>query len=509
MHAAELSLHFIPAPLQSFAMVKNQNQSEFKFEAALKPKTGNDLRVYTVSQINSLIKTVLQNHLPPRLAVTGEITDLRLYQSGHCYFTIKDESAQLPCVMWNSNFKKLKFKLQNGMAVVTKGNIDVYEPSGKYQFYAETIEPEGVGALRLAFEQMVKRLEAAGLFDEAHKKPLPPYPFRIGIVTSESGAAVHDISSSIFTRWPPAKLLLYPVPVQGEGAADAIALAIRNINRRNKKLQIDLLIVGRGGGSLEDLWAFNEEVLARAIYDSKIPIISAVGHEIDTAISDLVADARAATPTKAAVIAVPDVNEVIERIEAIQNNLHVDMKSRLRFYGQNLNTICAAALFRNPQSLVQNAAQQTDEKADAIQHFIRQHLTALRQQLQLCFERVVQIEPHRLLGRKAIDLNNLQNRAAIALRAGISRETSTLQNIQTRLEKQIWQVLAKSELTLTASENRLAGLNPRAVLLRGYSIVRNKKNGKVITSPQAVEIGDLIVNEFAGEKNVESRVEGK
>ena len=487
-------------------MAKNQNQPLLKFDDVSKSKAANDLRVYTVSQINVLIKAVLQNNLPPRLAITGEITDLRLYQSGHAYFTLKDADAQLPCVMWNSSFKKLKFKLANGIAVVIKGNIDVYEPSGKYQFYAETIEPEGVGALRLAFEQMVKRLEAAGLFDPAHKKPLPPYPCRIGIVTSESGAAVHDISSSIFTRWPPAKLFLYPVQVQGEGAAPAIAAAIRDINRRNKKLQLDILIVGRGGGSLEDLWAFNEEVVAKAIYDSKIPVISAVGHEIDTSVSDLVADACAATPTKAAVIAVPDINEVIERLEAFENRLHVDVQSKLRLYQQKLNTIRASALFHNPQTIVQNAAQRIDEHADALHNLIRHYLTTLRQRLQLCFERVVQIEPHRLLGRKAIDLNNLQNRAAAALRQTVSRETATLQNMQMRFEKQMRQVLAKSELTLTASENRLAALNPKAVLSRGYSITTNKRTGALIQCAQDIEIADVMITELAGENFIESSV---
>lgn len=487
-------------------MAKNQDQPLFKFDAVPKPKAANDLRVYTVSQINVLIKAVLQNNLPPRLAITGEITDFRLYQSGHAYFTLKDADAQLPCVMWSSSVKKLKFKLANGMAVVTKGSIDVYEPSGKYQFYAETIEPEGMGALRLAFEQMVKRLEAAGLFDPAHKKPLPPYPFRIAIVTSESGAAVHDISSSIFTRWPPAKLFLYPVQVQGEGAAESIAAAIRHINRKNKDLRLDLMIVGRGGGSLEDLWAFNEEAVAKAIYDSKIPVISAVGHEIDTSVSDLVADACAATPTKAAVIAVPDINEVIKRLDAFENRLQTDVKSRLRLYQQKLNTICAAALFRNPQSLVANAAQQIDERSDALQHLIRQYLTTLRQRLQRCFERVVQIEPHRLLGRKTIDLNNLQNRAAAALRQTLSSQSAAIQTMQTRLEKQMRQVLVKSELTLTASENRLAALNPKAVLSRGYSITTNKRTGKLLQAAQDVEITDVMLTELAGENFIESSV---
>jgi exodeoxyribonuclease VII large subunit len=296
------------------------------------------------------------------------------------------------------------------------------------------------------------------------------------------------------------------VQVQGEGAAESIAAAIRHINRKNKDLRLDLMIVGRGGGSLEDLWAFNEEVVAKAIYDSKIPVISAVGHEIDTSVSDLVADACAATPTKAAVIAVPDINEVVERLDVFENRLQTDAQSRLRLYQQKLNTICASALFRNPQGLVANAAQRIDEKSDALQHLIRQYLTTLRRQLQLCFERVVQIEPHRLLGRKAIDLNNLQNRATAALRQTVSRENASLQNIQTRLEKQMRQVLAKSELTLTAGENRLAALNPKAVLSRGYSITTNKRTGALIQGTQDVEITDVMITELAGENFIESSV---
>jgi exodeoxyribonuclease VII large subunit len=490
-------------------MAKTPNQSEFNFGSLAKPKANNDLRIFTVSEVNSLIKMVLQNNLPSRLAVTGEITDFRCYNSGHCYFTLKDASAQLACVMWASNFKKLKFKIENGMAVATKGSIDVYESSGKYQFYADSIEPSGIGALRLAFEQMVKRLRAAGLFDEAHKKPLPPYPFRIGILTSEAGAAIHDISSSIFNRWPPAKLFLYPVPVQGEAAAESIAAAIRHINRRNKNLRLELLIVGRGGGSPEDLWAFNEEVLARAIYDSKIPIISAVGHEIDTSVSDLVADACAATPTKAAVIAVPDITEVTARLTTIQKRLQADVKSQLTFMSQSLRTVLASALFRNPQSLVQHATQRIDDASDALQNLVRQELTQARQRLQFCFEKVVQIEPHRLLGSKTIALNDLRGRVTAAQRASLSRNASTLQNVQTRLDKLIRQALAKSELALTASENRLAGLDPRAVLARGYSITTSKRTAKVVRSAQDVQLGDVMITELSGENFIESSVIAK
>ena len=395
------------------------------------------------------------------------------------------------------------------MAVLIKGSIDVYEPSGKYQFYAESMEPEGIGALRLAFEQMVKRLKAAGLFDEAHKKPLPAYPFRIGIVTSEAGAAVHDISSSIFNRWPPAKLFLYSVPVQGEGAAEAIAAAIRDINKRNKRLQLELLIVGRGGGSPEDLWAFNEEVVARAIYNSKIPIISAVGHEIDTSVSDLVADACAATPTKAAVIAVPDINEVTARIGTMEKRLQADIKSHFTFSCQSLKTILASAMFRNPRNLVQNVTQRLDETSDSLRSVVRQLFTQARQRLQFCFEKIVQIEPHRLLGRKTVIINDLQNRAGTALRATVSRNISTLQNVQARLETLMRQAIVKSELTLTANENRLAGLDPRAVLSRGYSITTNNRTGQVVRNVQAVELGDVMITELTGENFIESSVTAK
>ncbi|MCK5174884.1 MAG: exodeoxyribonuclease VII large subunit, partial [Planctomycetes bacterium] len=246
-------------------------------------------KIYSVSQINSLIRVALEEKLPSTLQITGEISDFRHHASGHCYFLLKDESGVLPCVMWAGSFKKVKFAPENGMAVLAKGHIDVYPAGGKYQLYVKNLEPAGVGALQLAFEQMVKRLQKEGLFKDEHKKPIPPYPMRIAILTSRSGAAVADIADSIYNRWPCAKLLLYPVPVQGEGAAEKIAAAINDINRRNKQLQLDVIIAGRGGGSQEDLWAFNEEPLARAIYASSIPIISAVGHEIDTTIADLVA----------------------------------------------------------------------------------------------------------------------------------------------------------------------------------------------------------------------------
>lgn len=444
--------------------------------------------IYTVSQVNTLIKTVLENHLPPRLGVSGEISDWKIHRPrGHCYFSLKDAGGLLPCVMWADRFKQVKFTPDDGLAVVATGHIDVYPPQGRYQFYVESMQPAGVGALQLAFEQMVKRLAAQGLFDEAHKKPLPPYPMRIGVVTSESGAAIHDISDSIFNRWPCAKLFLYAVPVQGEGAAAQIAAAIRDINRRNARLRLEILIVGRGGGSLEDLWAFNEEAVARAIYDSKVPVISAVGHEVDTTIADLVADKRASTPTKAGVVAVPDYREVLKGLAAAQNRLAGKVESVVELAGQKLETLLASAVFRNPLSIVRNREQMIDGWQTAAASAWRETLAAAKDRLAAMHEKVARLEPHRLLARTTVELNNLGNRTVNAAKQAIN----------------------KAKMALTAQANLLAGLNPRSVLKRGYSMTTVKATGIILRRPEEVVPGDLLVTELADQNSVESRVTKK
>jgi len=444
------------------------------------------LKIYTVSQVNTLIKTVLESGMPGRLTVMGQISDWKLHSSGHCYFSLKDEGSVLPCVMWGSSFKKVKFRPENGLAIFATGNIDVYEPQGKYQFYVERMDPAGKGSLQLAFEQMVKRLSEQGLFDEAHKRPLPKYPERIGILTSESGAAYGDIVKSVFDRWPCVTLCFYPVPVQGEGAAGKIAAAIRDVNRRNDKLKLDVLIVGRGGGSLEDLWAFNEEVLARAIYDSKIPIISAVGHEVDTTIADLVADKRASTPTKAGNEAVPDAREVLEKLSAAQSRLTGDIESVIELTEQRLQTICASAAFRNPILQVRNRQQQLDETGSSLDELIGVMITEAKERLNGFYEQVVRIEPHRLIGRKMVEINEMRSRANAAVSAMLNRAGTQV----------------------TAYENRLAGMNPRAVLKRGYSITTLKQTGAVLKNASEVQIGDTLVTELA-ENLVESKVINK
>jgi len=447
----------------------------------------NNNKIYTVSQINSLIKGVLEDNLPGRLTIRGEITDFRPHQSGHRYFSLKDKVSKIPCVMWKSSLRRLKFEPENGQEVLGMGFIEVYVPHGKYQFIADRLVPAGLGDLQMAFEQMVERLGAQGLFDQSHKKTLPAYPERIGILTSESGAAVGDIKNSIHNRWPCAKLFLYTVPVQGEGAAEKIGAAIDEVNRQNKKLELDILIVGRGGGSREDLWTFNEEVLARAIFNSEIPVISAVGHEYDTTIADLVADARASTPTKAGVIAVPDMKEILDNLAGIKSRLKGKIEAVLELAGQNLKTVLASAIFKRPMLCVRNREQQLDELLSLLSGLIKQVKADKHAQLHESYKLIVSIEPHRILGKKTVGLNNLQNRAKAAIKTVINRH----------------------QIRITAQMNRLAGLDPKSVLLRGYSITTNKKTGKVIAKSEDVEIGDMMVTELAEKNLIESEVKIK
>ena len=441
-------------------------------------------KIYGVGELNSLIKGVLESNLPSRLIVAGEISSFKPHGSGHCYFSMKDPAGTIPCVMWRSKVKNVKFTPENGMAVLATGYIDVYEPGGKYQFYVEKLTPAGIGDLQLAFEQMVKQLHAEGLFNDEYKQQIPPYPMRIGILTSDSGAAVADITDSIYNRWPCAKLLLCPVPVQGEGSAAKIAKALNDINKRNNSLKLDLVIVGRGGGSLEDLWAFNEEVLARSIFASKIPVISAVGHEVDTTIADLVADKRASTPTKAGVIAVPDMAEVLERLQQAQLRLSISANNKLDICGHRLETAKASAAFRNPQWLLNQAEQQLDETALTLAQAARESFADLKDRLTSAAQQIRRIEPHRLLGDKKLQLGNTKNAISTALN----------------------KILAKSRLQFSAVENRLGALDPRSVLGRGYSITMSKRTGKVVTDSSDVQIGDTIITELAQQVRIESEV---
>ncbi|MEK6576915.1 MAG: exodeoxyribonuclease VII large subunit, partial [Nitrospirota bacterium] len=274
-------------------------------------------KVYTVYELTLSVKSSLEEGFSD-IWLEGEVSNLRIPGSGHIYLTLKDERAQIRGIIFRSQVRSLRFLPKDGQHLLCRGHITVYEPKGEYQIIFTYIEPKGLGALQQAFEELKERLKSEGLFDEARKRPLPLYPEKIGIVTSPTGAAIRDILNIIGRRFPAVDILINPVPVQGEGAAELIAEAVNEMNRMG---DIDVLIVTRGGGSIEDLWAFNEEVVARAIYNSRIPVISAIGHEIDYTISDFVADLRVPTPSAAAEIVVKSRDELVEKVDAMTNRI--------------------------------------------------------------------------------------------------------------------------------------------------------------------------------------------
>ncbi len=324
------------------------------------PTAGSPLeeKVLKVKDLTRLAREVLEKSFPSVL-VEGEVSNFKRHMpSGHLYFTLKDDEAQIRVVMWRSDAARVRFDVRDGMKIIVKGRISLYEPRGDFQLYAVSLIPAGQGALQLAFEQLKKKLEEEGLFAEEHKKPIPEFPSRIGVVTSIEGAAVRDIISIISRRFPAVELVIYPVKVQGDGAAEEIANAVRDFNRLRK---VDVLIVGRGGGSLEDLWAFNEEIVARSIYDSKIPVISAVGHQVDFTISDFVADVRAATPSAAAELVVPDRLDISESIQSAARSITravVQNLDRLRLEVDRLSHHYA---LRQPLLLADQKSQLVDE----------------------------------------------------------------------------------------------------------------------------------------------------
>ena len=309
--------------------------------------------VISVSQLNKYVKSLLEGD--PRLAgvyISGEISNFtHHYQSGHLYMTLKDEGAAVKAVMFRGSASKLAFKPENGMKVIVRGRVSLYENTGAYQLYIEDMQPDGVGALQIAFEQLVEKLKAEGLFDEKHKKKIPTYPEKIAVITSPTGAAIQDITNVLNRRFPCAEMIMCPVLVQGDGAAEQLIDAVKKVNEMNVA---DVIIIGRGGGSIEDLWAFNDEDLAREIFRSRIPVISAVGHEIDYTISDFVADLRAPTPSAAAELAVPDITDVKYLLAKTEENLETaylnnlnQLKSRLKFYAENY-------ILKNPSNYLSN-----------------------------------------------------------------------------------------------------------------------------------------------------------
>ncbi|MEY8231683.1 exodeoxyribonuclease VII large subunit [Oscillospiraceae bacterium 50-16] len=355
------------------------------------------ISILTPAQVGQYIKGFMdRDRLLSNLLVRGELSNCRLYPSGHHYFTLKDGEGALRCVMFRGDAASLRFQPENGMQVIAAGRVTVFPRDGQYQLYCTRLVPEGAGDLHTAFEQLKRRLLEEGLFDQSRKKPLPPFPGTIALVTSPAGAAVRDMLRILKSRWPMTRVRVLPVRVQGEGAAQEIASAIRWANRYRVA---DLIITGRGGGSMEDLWAFNEEVVARAIAASELPVISAVGHEPDVTIADFAADLRAATPSNAAELAVPDQREVRAGLEQIQARLEHAMGRRLAGYRQALDRLSRSRSMTEPAAYFQNKRLLLDYHSRRLSHSGERCLLGQRERLGRLASALDAMSPLKVLGR--------------------------------------------------------------------------------------------------------------
>ena len=351
----------------------------------------------SIGEVTEYIKRLFADNQTLRnITVRGEVSNFKRYPTGHCYFTLKDNSAALKCVMFKSRAASLRFEPNNGMAVFAVGRIGVFERDGVYQLYVDSLQPDGVGALALAFEELKNRLTSEGLFDESRKKPLPFFPRVIGVVTSRAGAVLRDINRVSKQRSTVVSLALYPVKVQGEDAARQIAAAIEFFN---DEYPVDVLIVGRGGGSMEDLWAFNEEPVVRAIAASNIPVISAVGHETDFTLADFAADVRAATPSQAAELAVPNVAELLRRVDGLHVRLFDIAQNCMKLKKARFERLTASTVLSRPQELLNSKRQRLDNALERLEERGIGAFTAKRHGLELLLERLSAINPASVMKR--------------------------------------------------------------------------------------------------------------
>lgn len=355
------------------------------------------MSILSVAEATRYIKHLFdRDQVLSALLVRGEISNFKHHTSGHCYFTLKDAQATIRAVMFRSKAQYLKFMPRDGMKVIVRGRIQVFERDGQYQLYADQIVPEGVGELSLAFEQLKEKLSQEGLFDDSRKKRLPLLPKAVGIITSSTGAALRDIVTVSKRRYKGISLVLYPVAVQGVESAPQLVQAIRDFNHYGK---VDVLIMGRGGGSLEELWSFNDERVIRAMSESILPIVSAVGHQTDFTLADFVSDVRAATPSQAAEIVVPDVNELLRHIHSLEDRLKVQIFNQLRVLRLRVEACQKARIMREPQELFMRQQQILDEYQEKLVQFIKQKIIDSRQRQLLLSEKLAVLSPLAVLGR--------------------------------------------------------------------------------------------------------------
>lgn len=421
----------------------------------------------TVTALTRYIKTKME--YDPHLQsvwLKGEISNFKYHSRGHMYFTLKDENARIAAVMFASHNRGVKFRPEDGMKVLVKGKISVYEASGSYQIYVHDMQPDGVGNLHLAYEQLKVRLEEEGLFSQLYKQPIPAYPAKIGVITSPTGAAIRDIITTITRRYPIGNVIVFPVLVQGESAAPSIVQAIQKANEMN---DIDVLIVGRGGGSIEELWAFNEEMVARAIFQSEIPVISAVGHETDFTIADFVADLRAPTPTAAAELAVPNILELQEKVMQRTLRLQRAMRESVNGKQDRLQALQKSYAFRYPKQLYEQKEEQLDRVLDGLlqakERYMEKKLSKLQQ---LSFY----LEKHHPSEK-------------------ITQTKIAVERLQKQLQREMGSLLKEKEFTFVTAAQKLDTLNPLKVMMRGYGLVYNEEK-QVLKSVKEVGLGDAV-----------------
>ncbi len=433
-------------------------------------------QIFKVGELNAAVQRLLEGDFR-NILVAGEISGCRVASSGHYYFALKDEQSQLKCVLFKGSARFTRAKPRDGVAVIARGSLEVYEARGEYQLIVETLEPQGAGALQLAFEELKKKLGEEGLFDSALKKALPKLPRRIAVVTSPSGAAIQDILQVLGRRFRGLHIRLYPAQVQGEGAAEQVCAALRHFNGSSWP---DVLILARGGGSLEDLWTFNEESVARAIASCRVPVISAIGHETDFTIADFVADHRAPTPSAAAEIVIRTSDSVFEQIAACRNKIIQALRYRLAIASRDLHRRVVDQASRSIHRRLAGASQRTDELDERLRHSYRKSL-----------ER----------GRKRLtDLSSRLQAADLRLRFAQSRHAGDLltQRLMKATESKLWRARARHE----SLQLHLTQLSPLTVLARGYAIVRKADGGVLMSSQETTAGEELRVRLSRGELQV-------
>ena len=397
--------------------------------------------------------------------MTGQVSKVRR-RPNHQYFSLKDEQAVIQATMWAGTFKKLDFELEEGMKINVVGRVQIYEPSGSYSIIIDKAEPDGIGALAIQFEQLKKKLTEAGYFDERHKQPLPQFVKKIGVVTSPSGAVIRDIITTVSRRFPGVEILLFPTKVQGEGASQEVAA---NIALANEREDLDLLIVGRGGGSIEDLWAFNEEVVVQAIFESRLPVISSVGHETDTTLADFVADRRAATPTAAAELATPVTKtDIISWISERQNRAYQAGLRVIKRDQERLGKLAKSVIFRQPERLYDGYAQKCDHLTSRLKSTVEQQVQQASQAQQLLNQRLLAVDLER-------NIRRYKERIEALKRLLTSQVTSQYESQLARFEK---------------AQDALLSLDTSRIIARGYAMVQ--KGDKVISSVTEVAKGEQL-----------------